>query len=89
MRELVPRASRLRELAGLAPDDHVGFAQWSLKFILSNPAISTVIPGARNPQQAEANCAAADGTPISPDQAAGVRKLWKEDPYLRALRTGL
>src|SRR5919108_3732009 len=77
MRELVPRAERLRELAGIAPNDFSGFAQWSLKFILSNPTVSTVIPGARNAQQAEKNASAADGAPISKEQAGAVRKLWR------------
>lgn len=33
----------------------------ALKFCLSHPAVSTVIPGIRNPQQAEENCSASDG----------------------------
>ena len=89
MRELVPRADRLRELAGIAPDHSSALVQWSLKFVLANPAISTVIPGARNPQQAEINCSASDGTSLPKDQVDAVRKLWKEDPYLSTLRTGL
>src|SRR5256885_11777794 len=50
MRELAPRAEKLRALAGDG-----NFARWSLKFILAHSAVSTVIPGARNPKQAEAN----------------------------------
>jgi aryl-alcohol dehydrogenase-like predicted oxidoreductase len=88
MRELVPRADRLRELAHIAPGDSTAFGQWSLKFILANPAVSTVIPGARNPQQAEKNCAAS-GNPLPKDQVAATQDLWRRDPYLRALRTGL
>jgi aryl-alcohol dehydrogenase-like predicted oxidoreductase len=89
MRELVPRAERLRELAGIAKDDSAAFAQWALKFILSNPAISTVIPGARNPEQAEMNTSASDGNLLLQEQVDAVRKLWREDSWLRALRTGL
>jgi aryl-alcohol dehydrogenase-like predicted oxidoreductase len=89
MAELVPRAERLREFAGIAPDDGESFGKWSLKFALSNPAISTVIVGARTPQQAERNCSASDGVPMDPAQAAEVRRLWKQDPYLSSLRTGL
>jgi len=89
MRELVPRAERLRELAGIAPDDSNAFAQWSLKFILSHPTIAAVIPGARNAQQAEKNTTATEGAPIPKEQADAVRRLWKDDPYLRSLRTGL
>ena len=89
MRELVPRASRLQKLAGIAPGDSAAFGKWSLKFILSNPAVSTAIPGARNPQQAEKNSSASDGQPLPKDQTEAVRKLWREDSWLRELRTGL
>jgi len=89
MRELVPRAERLRELAEIAADDSAGFARWTLRFILSNPTISTVIPGARNPQQAEMNTEASTGGPLPKEQVDEVRKRWRDDPFLKALRTGL
>jgi aryl-alcohol dehydrogenase-like predicted oxidoreductase len=89
MRELVPRAERLRKSAGLAPGDSAAFGKWSLKFILANPAVSTVIPGARNPQQAEKNSSASEGQPLPKDQIAAARNLWQSDSWLRQLRTGL
>jgi aryl-alcohol dehydrogenase-like predicted oxidoreductase len=89
MKELVPRAERLRNLAGIVPGDSTAFGKWSLKFILANPAVSTAIPGARNPEQAEKNCAASEGSPLSNDQVQGTRKLWQEDAWLKALRTEL
>jgi len=89
MRELVPRADRLKKIAGVSPGDSAAFAQWSLKFILANSTVSTVIPGARNPQQADKNCSASDGQTLSKDQVEAVRQLWCDDSYLRALRTGL
>jgi aryl-alcohol dehydrogenase-like predicted oxidoreductase len=89
MRELVPRAERIRELAGIAPGDSAAFGKWSLKFILANPAVSTVIPGARNPQQAERNSRASNGAALPSQQLEAVRKLWQQDSWLRRLRTGL
>lgn len=89
MKELVPRADRVREAAGIEAGDSTGFAQWALKFILSNPTISTVIPGARNPEQAEKNAGASDGVVLPKEQTEAVHKLWKDDPFLRALRTEL
>lgn len=89
MKELVSRAERVREAAGIAPGDSAAFSRWSLEFILSNPAISTVIPGARNPEQAEKNASASDGQPLPKEQVEAVRKLWKDDPWLRQLRTEL
>jgi aryl-alcohol dehydrogenase-like predicted oxidoreductase len=40
--------------------------QAALKFVLADPAVSTVIPGIRNPAQAEANCGVADLPDMSP-----------------------
>lgn len=89
MTELVPRAERVRAAAGIPVGDSAAFAQWALKFVLANPAVSTVIPGARNPEQAEKNASASGGEAPSKDQTEAVRKLWKDDPFLRTLRTEL
>jgi aryl-alcohol dehydrogenase-like predicted oxidoreductase len=89
MKELVPRAERIREAAGIPAGDSTAFARWSLKFILANPAVSTVIPGARNPEQVGKNVAASEGEPLPKEQIEAVRKLWNDDPYLKALRTEL
>jgi aryl-alcohol dehydrogenase-like predicted oxidoreductase len=89
MRELVPRAARVREAAGIPAGDPAGLARWALKFILANPAVSTVIPGARNPEQAEKNVGASEDEPLPKEQVEAVRKLWKEDSLLRDLRTEL
>ena len=89
MKQLVERAERVREAAAIAPGDSAGFAQWALKFILSNAAISTVIPGARNPEQAQKNASASTGAPLPKEQTEAVRKLWNDDLWLRALRTEL
>jgi aryl-alcohol dehydrogenase-like predicted oxidoreductase len=60
----VERVERIRaELEGNA----FTLAQVALKFILAHPAVSTVIPGMRNPRQAEANIAASD-LPDLPDE---------------------
>jgi aryl-alcohol dehydrogenase-like predicted oxidoreductase len=38
----------------------------AIKFALANPAVSTVIPGMRSPQQAQANCRVGDMPPMTP-----------------------
>jgi len=48
---------RLR--ASEAPPD-VPMAQWALAWCLQNPAVTTVIPGCKNPGQARSNAAAAE-----------------------------
>ncbi len=86
MRELAPRAARF---AGLAADaGESSPARWALRFVLSHPAISTTIPGARNAGQAEQNALASDGTSLLPEQVEAARRLWAEDDYLRELRSG-
>lgn len=42
-------------------------AQAALKFILAHPAVSTVIPGMRNPDQVNLNCAVSDLPPMAPE----------------------
>lgn len=48
--------------------------QVALRFCLSFPAVSTVIPGILTPEQANENAAASDFGPLLPDQIEQVRK---------------
>jgi aryl-alcohol dehydrogenase-like predicted oxidoreductase len=53
-------------------------AQTALRWIIQQPAVTTVIPGARNPSQATANALAAD-LPTLPDETlTAVRDLYDE-----------
>jgi aryl-alcohol dehydrogenase-like predicted oxidoreductase len=56
----------VEELRPLVPEGAT-LAQLALRWIVSHEAVSTVIPGARNPEQAQANAAAAELAPL--DQA--------------------
>jgi len=58
-------------------------SELALRYCLSSPAVSTVIPGARNPEQVEANCAASDGQPLPPDILARIREVSEQDFGLR------
>ncbi|SDS82747.1 Predicted oxidoreductase [Streptomyces sp. TLI_053] len=51
-------------------------AQTALRWILQQPGVTTVIPGARNPEQARANAAAAGLAPLPPATLAAVRELY-------------
>src|SRR4051794_32995325 len=64
-----------QEFAALAPDG-VSPAQFALQWIIDQPGVTTVIPGARNVEQARANAAAGDLAPLSPAQQAAVRDLY-------------
>ncbi|HEU5160296.1 MAG TPA: aldo/keto reductase [Streptosporangiaceae bacterium] len=67
----------VRRLAAHVPD---GFttAQFALRWILDQPEVSVVIPGARNPAQARTNAAAAGLPPLPPDAHEGVRATYDE-----------
>jgi aryl-alcohol dehydrogenase-like predicted oxidoreductase len=69
-----------RELAQLV-DDGSTLAQFALRWVIDQPGVSTVIPGARNPEQVAGNVAAASLPPLSDEQLAGV-----SDVYDRLIR---
>ena len=56
----------------------------ALKFCLSFPCVSTVIPGMRNSRQSELNCSASDGQALPSALVSRVRSLFQEG-YLHAL----
>ncbi len=53
-------------------------AQVALAWCWQQTGCTTVIPGARNPDQARANAAAGELGPLSPELLAGVRSLYDE-----------
>jgi aryl-alcohol dehydrogenase-like predicted oxidoreductase len=71
----VRRVEAIRgELGQSEPD----LAAAALKFCLKPPAVSTVIPGMRSVQQAEANCRVGSLPPMSDESEAALRKhYWR------------
>ena len=67
----------VRRLAPLVPQGAT-MAQWALRFVLDQPGLSVVIPGARSPEQAGSNAAAADLAPLSAADHAAVRRVYDE-----------
>lgn len=77
--EAAARAGRLRALLG---DEAATLAELALRFCLSRPEVSTVIPGARRPEHARANMSAADGRPLSPALLARLAEhAWDKNWY--------
>jgi aryl-alcohol dehydrogenase-like predicted oxidoreductase len=69
------------EFQKLVPEG-LSTAQAALAWIISQPGVSTVIPGARNAGQAQANAASAAGAAsLGPEFDAGVRRIY--DTYFR------
>jgi aryl-alcohol dehydrogenase-like predicted oxidoreductase len=69
-----------RELKRLV-DPGLTLSQFALRWVLDQPGVSTVIPGARNPEQVDQNVAAASLPPLRPEQLEGV-----QDTYDRLIR---
>jgi aryl-alcohol dehydrogenase-like predicted oxidoreductase len=53
-------------------------AQFALRWIIDQPGLSVVIPGARNEAQVHGNVAAADLAPLSAAALAHVRATYDE-----------
>ncbi|MFJ1654829.1 aldo/keto reductase [Streptomyces sp. NPDC088337] len=64
------------EFAALAPEGWTP-AQLALRWIIQQPGVTTVIPGARSPEQARANAAAAKLPPLGEETLAAIRDLYE------------
>ncbi|MZD05503.1 aldo/keto reductase [Streptomyces sp. SID5785] len=65
------------EFSALAPDGATP-AQTALRWIIQQPGISSVIPGARNPEQVRGNAQAAALAPLSRSTLDAVRDLYDD-----------
>ncbi|MFJ4828579.1 aldo/keto reductase [Streptomyces sp. NPDC088747] len=73
------RAAAITADLGIAPDE---LAEYALRFVLSSPAVSTVIPGMRSVRNVERNTALSDGRPLTPDQLTVLaRHRWQRNFY--------
>jgi aryl-alcohol dehydrogenase-like predicted oxidoreductase len=71
---------RVEEIDADRPDE-MTLAALALRFILSNPAVSTVIPGMRNPKNVVQNIESASAGPLSDETIALMRKhKWIRKP---------
>ncbi|GAB1513504.1 aldo/keto reductase [Actinophytocola sp. KF-1] len=71
-----------RELAAVAEDLGVSTAALALRWVIDQPGVSVVIPGARNAEQANANAAAAQLPPLTPDTLLAIEQIY--DDHIRA-----
>jgi aryl-alcohol dehydrogenase-like predicted oxidoreductase len=65
-----------REIASMFPDERM--AQWSLRWILDHPEVTTVIPGATKIGQVKNNVAASDSKPLPKETHQKLRALYDE-----------
>ena len=64
------------EIEALRPTEAT-MAQFALNWILTHDAVSTTIPGAKNPEQAVANAAASDLSPLDGETMEGVASVYQ------------
>ena len=75
LEQTLARVARVQSL--LEPD--VSLAQITLRFCLSHPAVTTVIPGVRNAEQVAYNLAALEQGLLSQNILSTIRQLWQEE----------
>jgi aryl-alcohol dehydrogenase-like predicted oxidoreductase len=71
--QFLERLEVVKKLRFLQRDDR-DMAQAALQFVISHPAVTTAIPGAKSPEQARANAAAGAAT-LADDELERVREL--------------
>jgi aryl-alcohol dehydrogenase-like predicted oxidoreductase len=78
-RQVVERVNVLRRDLGVSDG---GLPEVALRFCLSQPAVSTVIPGMRRVRNAETNAAVSDKGPLSKEELAILRRhAWNRNFY--------
>ena len=79
LQETCERVERLKSLLGAEAPTLPALA---LKFALSHPAVSTVIPGMRRIANVEANCAVSDGRSLPKEKLAALKEhAWARNFY--------
>jgi aryl-alcohol dehydrogenase-like predicted oxidoreductase len=77
---LIPSVERAEQLRPLVPAGEEMPAV-ALRFILSNPAVSTIIPGMRKVRHVESNVAASDAGPLPAELLSELRRhRWDRQP---------
>lgn len=79
---LIATVNKVDEIKSFKDKKHseMQMAEYALRFCLSNPSVSTVIPGIRNCVQAELNSAASDGKIFSDEELKELEKFyWRKD----------
>ena len=66
-----------REVAAIAGPD-VPTSAFALRWVIDQPGVTTVIPGARNVSQVRGNVAAATLAPLSQSQLSDLERVYDE-----------
>jgi aryl-alcohol dehydrogenase-like predicted oxidoreductase len=78
---LIPSVERADALKPVAESAGLSMPEMALRFILSNPAVSTIIPGMRKIRNVESNVAASDAGPLEPEMLEELHAhRWERKP---------
>ncbi|MDQ3920678.1 MAG: aldo/keto reductase [Acidobacteriota bacterium] len=78
---LIPSVERADALKPVAARAGLTMPEMALRFILSNPTVSTIIPGMRKTKNVEANVEASDAGPLSSELLEELRAhRWERSP---------
>ncbi len=77
LQQTVKRIDRLKTALRLEPS--VSLAQLSLRFCLGHPAVTALIPGVRNCEQARCNLQALELGPLPQETLDQISQLWHEE----------
>jgi aryl-alcohol dehydrogenase-like predicted oxidoreductase len=78
---LIPSVERADALKPVAGSAGLTLPEMALRFILSNPAVSTIIPGMRKLKNVESNAAASDAGPLPSELLETLRPhRWERQP---------
>jgi aryl-alcohol dehydrogenase-like predicted oxidoreductase len=78
---LIPSVERADALKPLAARAGLSMPEMALRFILSNPAVGTIIPGMRKIKNVESNVAASDAGPLPTELLEELRRhRWERAP---------
>ena len=86
LRQTVQRVARLKTAVGVGPGE--ALAPIALRFCLSHPAVTAVIPGVRTAEQALCNLAIAEQGPLPQEMLDQIACLW-QDEFSQHVRTSI
>lgn len=84
LQRTIQRVKRIKALAGT----DVSLAQVALRFCLSHPAITAVIPGVQNARRVQCNLAVLEQGPLPQELLDQITALWQED-FCHEVRTSV
>lgn len=76
-----PRRAQYKRLYALLDEIDLPLPELGLRFVLSNPDISTVLMGARSVEEVEANVRAAEKGPLPADLLARIQEIAAKVPF--------